>query len=109
MRGKAASIKSLGERHLLIDADIRLVPESAGVFVLYGVKNRPIYVKSVANLRIALIEAKQRHQSAIEFAFGGLECADEKTRAQLERVLKTAFSLRETRDEEVVTSEGLLI
>jgi hypothetical protein len=105
MWGKPSSIESLGERHLLIDADIRRVPESAGVFVLYGVKNEPIYVKSVPNLRTALLQAKQQHPDAIEFALSGLD-ADEKSRNHLEKVLRTAFSLREKRDQEIVFSEG---
>ncbi len=106
MWGKPPSIESLGERQLLIDADIHQVPESAGVFVLYGVKNDPVYVKSVPNLRIALLQAKRQYASAIEFALSGLDCADEKSRTHLEKVLRTAFSLRETRDKEVVFSEG---
>jgi hypothetical protein len=109
MRGKLSSIKSLGERYLLIDADIHRVPESAGVVVLYGAQNAPIYVKSVPNLRIALLDGKQRYHTAIEFALAGMEDGDEKSRAQLEKVLRTAFSLRETRDREIVTSKGSLV
>jgi hypothetical protein len=90
----------------LIDADIHQVPESAGVFVLYGVNNDPFYVKSVPNLRIALLQAKRQYARAIEFALSGLDCADEKSRNHLEKALRTAFSLRETRDQEVVFSEG---
>jgi hypothetical protein len=106
MWGQPSSIKSLGERHLLIDADIHQVPESAGVFLLYGANNGPVYVKSVPNLRIALLQAKRQYASAIEFALTGLDCADDKSRTHLEKVLRTAFSLRETRDQEVVFSEG---
>lgn len=109
MQGKLSSIKSLGERYLLIDADIRSVPESAGIMVLYSAQNVPVYVKSVPNLRIALLDAKRRYHTAIEFALAGMEDADDKSRAQLERVLKTAFSLRETRDREIVTSKGSLV
>ena len=106
MWGQPSSIKSVGERHLLIDTDIHQVPESAGVIVLYGVNNDPVYVKSVSNLRIALLQAKRKYASAIEFALSGLDCDDEKSRTHLEKVLRTAFSLRETRDKEVVFSEG---
>lgn len=108
MRGKLSPIKSLGERYLLIDADIHRAPESAGVIVLYGAKSAPIYVKSVPNLRIALLDAKRRYHTAIEFALAGMEDAGEKSRTHLEKVLRTAFSLRETRDGEIVTSEGSL-
>lgn len=106
MRGKLSPIKSLGERYLLIDADIHRAPESAGVIVLYGAQDVPIYVKSVSNMRIGLLDAKRRYHTAIEFALAGMEDADEKSRAQLEKVLKTAFGLRETRDREIVTSKG---
>lgn len=80
MWGQPSSIKSVGERHLLIDTDIHQVPESAGVFVLYGVNNDPVYVKSVPNLRIALLQAKRQYASAIEFALSGLDCDNEKSR-----------------------------
>jgi hypothetical protein len=103
MRRKASSIKFLGERQLLIDADIERVPESAGVLVVYGVKNNPVYVKSVPNLRSALLNAQREYRSAIEFAVGGLECEDEESRIQLEKALVTAFGLREKRDDEVVS------
>jgi hypothetical protein len=105
MRREQSSIKFLAERRLLIDADIDRVPEFAGVLVVYGVKNDPVYVKSVSNLRAALLKVKRQYRSAIEFAVGGQECADDESRIQLEKVLMTAFGLREKRDNEVVTHE----
>lgn len=104
MRRKSSSVKFLGERRLLIDADIDQVPESAGVLVVYAVKNNPVFVKSVPNLRTALLKVQREYRSAVEFAVGGLECEDEESRIQLEKALATAFGLRETRDNEVVTS-----
>ena len=106
MRREQSSIKFLAERRLLIDADIDRVPESAGVLVVFDVKNDPVYVKSVPNLRAALLKVKRQYRSAIEFAIGGLECADDESRIQLEKALMTAFGLREKRDNEVVTHEG---
>ena len=106
MRREQSSIEFLAERRLLIAADIDRVPESAGVLVVYGVRNDPMYVKSVPNLRAALLKVKRQYRSAIEFAIGGLECTDEESRIQREKVLTTAFGLREKRDNEVVTHEG---
>lgn len=103
----SSPMKSLSERYLLIDTDILRVPEAPGVLVLYGAKSDPICVTSVPNVRSALIKAKGQYQNAVEFALVGLDYPDKKSRAQLARVLQTAFSLREKRDKEIVTCQDL--
>ena len=106
MTKKSSHLESLGERYLLIDTDIHRTPESAGIFVLYGPHSVPIHVRSVSNLRTALLEAKRNYRSAVEFALLETEGTDEQHRSKLEKVLRTALSLREKRDQDLVTGEG---